>query len=140
MSYNELKTLQQFPATNAVIIFKCQHCQITKIQPEIFIDTPNIVKLDLSWNKISSDELRADIFKGRYNEHEYETVKLETLDLSHNQISSLGKNLFEHTPGIRMLHLSFNPIREIDEPTALAIGSLHKLEVLLKFPLENSVS
>ncbi len=129
MSYNELKTLQQFPATNAVLFFICQHCQITEIESELFIDTPNVVKVDLSWNKISSDQLRADIFKGRYNEHEYETIKLETLDLSNNQINTLEKNFFEHTPNVRMLHLSFNPIREIDEPTALAIGSLHKLEV-----------
>ena len=121
--------LQQLPSTDAYVVFTCRHCKMTSIESGVFIDTPNIVKLDLSWNKINANELRPDIFRGKYSDSEYETIKLETLDLSHNDIQMLDKMLFEHTPDIRMLDLSYNSIHAIEDDTALAIGSLKKLEV-----------
>lgn len=131
MSFNDINVLQQLPSTDAYVVFTCRHCKMTSIETGAFIDTPNIVKLDLSWNKINANELRPDIFRGKYSDSTYETIKLETLDLSHNDIQMLDKMLFEHTPDIRMLDLSYNSIHVIEEDTALAIGSLHKLEVRL---------
>lgn len=129
LSFNDIKVLQQLPSTDAYVMFTCRHCKMTSIETGAFIDTPNIVKLDISWNNINAIELRPDIFRGKYSDSEYETIKLETLDLSHNDIQGLDKMLFEHTPYIRMLDLSYNPIHDIEEETAHAIGSLHKLEV-----------
>lgn len=129
LSNNHIKSIQQLPQTFATISFICQNCQITKIVPEAFIDTPNIEKLDLSWNKITADDLHPNIFQGRYSEKEYETIKLEALDFSHNKINGLEKNQFEHVPHVTFLDLSYNPLGEIDWKTAMAIGSLYKLEV-----------
>lgn len=128
--------LQQFPTTSAIIYFTCRHCKISSITTHAFIDTPNIMTLDLAYNQIKSSDLFPEIFKGPDNDEEYAPIKLETLDLSHNAISFLEKILFEHTPHLRSLDLSYNPINSLDEPTEQALRSLHKLEVQLHVQLD----
>lgn len=129
MSLNNLKLLQQLPTTDAFLYFTCRHCKIASIESHAFIDTTNIKALDLAFNEIKSSELFPEIFKGPENDVEYAPIMLETLDLSHNQISYLEKILFEHTPHLRSLDISYNPINQLDEPSQLALRSLHKLEV-----------
>lgn len=136
MSLSNIEYLQQFPATDAKIFFTCRHCKISGIQSHAFIDTPNIVSLDLSHNNIKSSDLFPEIFKGIENDDEYAPIKLQRLDLSHNQINSIEKLLFEHTPDLMFLDLSFNPFNQFDEPTEMAIGSLHQLEVCFQFFFE----
>jgi Leucine-rich repeat (LRR) protein len=94
------------------------------------MDVPNILRLDLSWNRLIGDALRADIFRGRYNEQEYEPIRLQDIDLSHNQIDSLPVNLFEHIPHLTRLLLNNNPLGDLDLTTTLAISSVHKMEHL----------
>lgn len=140
MSQNSLQHLQQFPTTDARIFFTCRHCKISGIASRAFIDAPNIVLLDLSYNDITSSELFPEIFKGPDNDDEYAPIKLKTLDLSHNKISSLEKLVFEHVPHLKELILGHNPFNNFDEPTELAIGSLHKLEVcVLNFKRYNEI-
>lgn len=129
MSSNELHRLQQLPFSEARIFFSCRHCQITEIASRAFIDTLNIITLDLAYNKIESSDLFADIFRGIESDDEYAPIKLETLDLSHNNIKYLEKLIFEHTPRLRSLDLSYNPITTFDEPTEAAFGYLKELEV-----------
>lgn len=129
MSQNSLHQLQQLPTTDARIFFTCRHCKINQIVSHAFIDTPNIVLLDLSYNNIVSSELFPEIFKGPDNDDEYAPIKLETLDLSHNKINTLEKLLFEHIPHLKTLTLGHNEFNQFDAPTEMAIGSLHKLEV-----------
>ena len=129
MSQNPLVHLQQFPTTDVKLFFTCRHCKIIGIASHAFIDTPNIILLDLSYNDIVSSELFPEIFKGPDNDDEYAPIKLEILDLSHNKINSLEKILFEHVPHLKSLSLSNNEFNSLDEPTAQAIGSLQKLEV-----------
>lgn len=131
MSMNSIETLQQFPTTNATIYFSCRHCKIAAIQSHAFIDTPNILTLDLAYNQITSTSLFPEIFKGPESDNEYAPIKLESLDLSYNAISFLEKILFEHTPYLRLLDLSYNPINAFDEPTEQALSSLHNLEVCM---------
>lgn len=130
MSVNNMKLLQQFPTTDATIFFTCRHCKISAIESHAFIDTPNIVTLDLSYNVIKSSELFPEIFKGPDIDEAYSPIKLESLDLSHNSINYLDKMLFEHTPNLKSLDLSFNPFDQLDEATETALGSLRKIEVL----------
>lgn len=140
MSQNPLHHLQQFPSSDARIFFTCRHCKINGIASHAFIDSPNIVLLDLSYNEITSSELFPEIFKGPDNDDEYAPIKLETLDLSHNKINSLEKLVFEHIPQLKTLIIGHNSFNQFDEPTELAIGSLHKLEVrILKSKLKNHV-
>lgn len=129
MSLSNIEFLNQFPATDAVISFTCRHCKIAGIASHAFIDAPNILTLDLAFNNIESSSLFPEIFKGPEIDEEYAPIKLHTLDLSYNKISYLEKILFEHTPGLKSLDLSNNPINQFDEPTELALASLHNLEV-----------
>lgn len=129
MSLSNIEFLNQFPTTEAVYSFTCRHCKIAGIASHAFIDAPNILTLDLAFNSIESSSLFPEIFKGPENDEEYAPIKLHTLDLSHNSISYLEKILFEHTPELKSLDLSHNPINQFDEPTELALASLHNLEV-----------
>lgn len=75
-------------------------------------------------------EIHADVFRGRYNNKEYEPISLQQLDISHNQIESLSAKVFEHTPNLTRLNLNDNPLKIIDIQTAVAISSLIKLSAL----------
>jgi len=130
MSLSSIQTLQQFPTTEAFYSFTCRHCKMTGIVSHAFIDAPNIITLDLAFNDIESSNLFPEVFKGPDNDEEYAPIKLQSLDLSHNRISFLEKILFEHTPDLKSLDLSYNPINQFDEPTEMALASLHKLEIL----------
>lgn len=54
-SGNEINRLQPLPATIATIFFSCRHCNLTEIIPGSFIDVPNILRLDLSWNELTGE-------------------------------------------------------------------------------------
>lgn len=129
MSANPLRHLQQIQSTDARLFFTCRHCKINSIASHAFIDSPNIILLDLSFNDLTTSELFPEIFRGPESDDEYAPIKLEILDLSHNKINSLEKLLFEHIPHLKSLSLSYNDFKKFDEPTEGAIGSLHKLEV-----------
>lgn len=95
------------------------------------MDVPNIKRLDLSWNEITSEELTPDVFRGPYRATHYEPIALVDLDLSHNKLKSLDRKLFEHTPNITKLNLSYNQFNVLDTSTATAIASARNLEVSL---------
>lgn len=59
----------------------------------------------------------------------YEPIQLKHLDLSYNQIHSLQKDLFEHTPYLEVLILEGNQLRVIDQVTQLAVSTLNNLQV-----------
>lgn len=122
--------MNQLAATDANIVFSCSHCQLDDIEPAAFIDVPNIYLLNLSWNKLSTDSLRPDIFRGHYSENNYEPLNLVELDLTCNQIKTLQRNLFEHTKMLKWLSLAFNPLNMTDLATVDALGSLKKIECL----------
>lgn len=78
----------------------------------------------------TGDSLTADIFRGRYNSNEYEPIALADLDLTHNRLSYLRANVFEHCPQVTRLSLAENPLMNIADTTLEAISSLKRLEML----------
>lgn len=126
-SGNTIETLQQLPATNASLYFSCRHCGIKYLQAPLFYDTPNIIRLDLSWNNIVSDELSALVFRGPFRNKLYEPIGLQELDLSHNQLTILEKNLFEHTPKLKKLSLSHNQLEPLNTTALKALVTLKSL-------------
>lgn len=79
---------------------------------------------------IPGEVLRSEIFQGPYNKGIYSDIALETLNLGFNEIHSLDKYLFEHTPNLTRLYLNNNPIEILDHVTVLALSSAAKLEVI----------
>uniref|UniRef100_A0A1A9W9I4 LRRCT domain-containing protein n=1 Tax=Glossina brevipalpis TaxID=37001 RepID=A0A1A9W9I4_9MUSC len=129
-SGNTIDVLQQLPSTNATLHFTCRHCNIKHLQAPTFLDVPNINTLDLAWNEIESDELVPDVFRGPYHTTNYEPIALYELDLSHNRLQSLDRRIFEHTPNITRLNLSFNPYKILDISTSVALASATLLQSL----------
>lgn len=128
-SGSKFDKLQPLPPTDDAVQLTCRHCGIMEITSAVFIDTPNIIWLDLAYNKITSDSLKSDTFRGRFNDNEYDPIKLDTLDLSNNAIHSLDDKLFVHTPYMTVLSLSYNPLNVLDMTTVVALSSLTKLTV-----------
>lgn len=73
--------------------------------------------------------LTPDVFKGPYSNQMYEPIQLRHLDLGYNQIHSLQKDVFEHTPYLEVLILAGNQLRVLDQVTQIAISSLTQLQV-----------
>lgn len=73
--------------------------------------------------------LTPDVFKGPYSNQMYEPIGLKHLNLAYNQIHSLQKDVFEHTPYLEVLILEGNQLRVIDQVTQMAIATLTQLQV-----------
>ncbi|XP_065372008.1 P-granule-associated novel protein 1 [Calliphora vicina] len=129
-SGNTIDILQQLPSTNSTLSFACRHCGIKHLQAPTFMDVPNIISLDLAYNEITNDELTPDVFRGPYHITSYEPIALKELDLSHNKLSSLDRRIFEHTPNITKLNLSWNDFKVLDNPTTMALASASLLQDL----------
>lgn len=129
-SGNHLQTLQQLPPSDTSVLFACRHCQIEKIENDIFINTPRILRIDLSWNYLTGDALRPEIFRGPYNETTNEPIHLQELNLSNNEIHYLDEKLFEHVPYLHRLVMAGNPLKLLETSTTMAISSLVNIEHL----------
>lgn len=71
----------------------------------------------------------AEIFRGRFDNNEYDPIPLNDLDLTNNQLTFLRANVFEHCPHIKRLSLSENSFKSLSGNTLKAISSLKQLEV-----------
>ncbi|KAH8268065.1 hypothetical protein KR018_010811, partial [Drosophila ironensis] len=129
-SGNQIKLLQQVPATNASLTLSCRHCGLKDLQAPLFMDVPNIEGLYLSWNDLNDDALGPELFRGPFRKTAYEPIGLKDLDLSHNQIARLDRRLFEHTPHLTGLNLAYNKLSVLDAATAASIGSVLTLQRL----------
>lgn len=78
---------------------------------------------------VVAEQLSPDIFKGPYKDTEFETIGLLHLDLSYNQIHTLQKDIFEHTPYLEVLNLEGNALRVIDHLTCLALAEVQDMKV-----------
>lgn len=128
-SFSNIEVLRQLPTTEAKVFFTCRHCKIDEIVSHAFIDAPHIVLLDLSFNDLQSNDFFPEMFRGPESDEKYAPIGLKTLMLRHNRITYFGEPVFEHTPDLKLLDLSYNPIKKFDDGTSKALGSLKKLEV-----------
>lgn len=129
MSFNTINKLSQFPSTEATIFFTCKNCKLSEIAVNAFIDAKNIISLDLSHNEITSDSLHPDIFRGPHSDADYSPINLQMLDLGHNKINFIDEKLFEHTPNLKKIVLSYNNLESIADGTLQALASCQNLEV-----------
>ncbi|XP_049287654.1 carboxypeptidase N subunit 2-like [Anopheles funestus] len=131
LSGNNITKLQQLPATNTTLVFSCRHCNLESLAGGLFIDTANILRVDLSFNQLSGDSLSSDVFRGQYSEAgSSKPLLLDELDLASNAITQLQDNAFEHIFSLRHLSLARNPLRQLTDSTARALAQLVNLEHL----------
>lgn len=129
-SGNQIKLLQQLPATNASLSLSCRHCRLKDLQAPLFMDVPNVEGLYLSWNELTDDALVPDLFRGPFRINRYEPIGLRDLDLSHNLIARLDRRLFEHTPHLTGLNLAYNKLSVLDAATAASLAAVSTLQRL----------
>ncbi|XP_063618568.1 phospholipase A2 inhibitor beta-like [Cydia splendana] len=128
---NSITDVTQFPAApGARVAISLRANRIVEIRDDAFNNIERLFFLDLSYNRITGEVLRSEIFQGPYNDGVYADIALETLDLAHNEIHSLDRYLFQYTPNLTRLDLSDNPIEILDHVTILALSSATQLEVL----------
>lgn len=112
------------------MFFRCRHCALTEIDSGAFINTPKILRLDLSYNKLTAESLHSDVFRGRFDTDNYEPILLEELSLMHNSIWQLDPKVFQHLPHLIRLSLANNHLTTLDESFAHALRPLTHLEHL----------
>ncbi|XP_053668610.1 carboxypeptidase N subunit 2-like [Anopheles marshallii] len=131
LSGNNITKLQQIPATNTTLVFSCRQCGLVSLAGGLFIDTANILRVDLSFNQLSGDALSSDVFRGQYNTADSSLLlSLDELDLASNVITQIQDNAFEHIVSLRHLSLARNPLGQITGTTARALAQLVNLERL----------
>ncbi|XP_052864890.1 insulin-like growth factor-binding protein complex acid labile subunit [Anopheles cruzii] len=130
LSGNGIVRLEQLPGTKSAVVFSCRHCLLEVLAAGLFLETPNILRVDLSWNRLNGDSLHADVFRGQFDGESITPLPLDELDLGHNNITSLARDTFKHITGLRQLTLSHNPINELSGVTGQAIAMLVHLEML----------
>ncbi|XP_053678060.1 SLIT and NTRK-like protein 4 [Anopheles nili] len=131
LSGNSIETLEQLPATNTTLVFTCRHSKVKSLANGLFIDSPNVLRVDLSWNMLDGEQLTAEVFRGPYNDHENtRALLLDELDLRSNAITYLLENAFEHITSLRQLSLARNPLKQITQGTAKALAQLVNIEIL----------
>uniref|UniRef100_A0A182W578 LRRCT domain-containing protein n=1 Tax=Anopheles minimus TaxID=112268 RepID=A0A182W578_9DIPT len=132
LSGNNIVSLQQLPATKTTLVFSCSHCNLESLASGLFIDTVNILRADLSFNKLSGESLSGDVFRGQYNAEDGSvSLLLDELDLASNVITKLQVNAFEHiAASLRHLSLARNPLGQVTSSTRSALAQLTNLEHL----------
>ncbi|XP_043665773.1 platelet glycoprotein V-like [Vespula pensylvanica] len=127
---NKFVRIKPFPS---VVIEKLilRQNHITTIDNCAFKKIINLTELDLSDNMLTTENLKPQVFEGRFSPEAYEPLsKLTYLNLAGNVLHALDQDLFEHIPSLKVLILNENPLKMIEGHTALALSSLPYLEEL----------
>lgn len=125
---SHLRKISTISGKTVSISFK--NCTIESIESDLFINVINIVHVDLSWNLLKYETIRGDIFRGCFNNGQYEPIKLQEINLSYNNIKNLEPRTFQFTPNLTRLDLRGNPLHMISENMWSAISHLHYLQSL----------
>lgn len=122
--------MTQFPKLD-IRVLSFQHNKIRKIVPRAFQNLTLLEKLDLSFNRLTSDILRPEVFEGHYDAHIFEPLQnVKWLSLSNNDLHTLNPDIFEHFPQLEILSLCHNPFKVIDTNSETAISNIPQLTVL----------
>lgn len=131
LSGNDIIQLQQLPPTSAILVFSCRHCKLDSLASGVFLDTPNVLRADLSWNKLDGDALSSDIFRGPYNaEENHAILSLDVLDLGNNMITHLNDDTFKYVTSLSHLSLANNALGQLSDSTAVALKQLIRIKYL----------
>ncbi|XP_017470890.1 PREDICTED: leucine-rich repeat neuronal protein 1 [Rhagoletis zephyria] len=128
--HSNITSIGEFPSYPVKSLYLAFN-QITNITKAAFANLTELIKLDLSHNKLTTKTLQPDVFKGLYSVNDYLPLgKMVELNLGHNDIHSLDSDLFEHLPKLESLSLSANTFQVIDQNSATAISGLAYLKTL----------
>lgn len=81
-----------------------------------------VANLDMSYNARSTNDFNI-------SQSEYSWPRIETLNISRNQITILTKGMFKNFPGLKLLNVSYNDIREMRPNTFEGLRELKTLDL-----------
>lgn len=122
----------KFPELHFPIKFiSFRHNKISDIVKTAFKNLDSLEELDLSFNELTSDKLKPEIFEGKYAPDEFEPLgSLKILRLSYNLLKSLDNQIFEHTEHLKELYLDNNAFRIVHRDVLSALADLPQLHLL----------
>lgn len=130
LSFNNIKNVTVFPEMN-IKYLNLSNNFIERIEDGAFTNLTHLVVLDLSNNRLQTEHLKPESLHGGYSATDYQPMPyLKVLKLGNNNLHSLNKDLFEHTPALEELYLDTNPFKIIDYSTLFAIADITNLKVL----------
>ncbi|XP_031634397.1 uncharacterized protein LOC116347806, partial [Contarinia nasturtii] len=86
---------------------------------QLFDSNPELTTIDVSYNNIN--ELRQNVFK--------EATLLDTVNLSHNKISTIKDGLFINTPNINKIDMSYNKIDALHKYYFKGLSKLRQINL-----------
>jgi Leucine-rich repeat (LRR) protein len=119
------------PLRFALLKIDFSHNKINQIVKKFFYDTEHVQEVDMSFNRLTAESLKPEVFEGKYSGDEYEPLKaLKRLRLSYNLLHNLDAEVFEHIKHLQELHLDNNPFQIIHPNIMSAFSDIPSLEKL----------
>lgn len=110
-----------------------RHNKINQIVNNAFTNLTYLEDIDLSFNELTTEKFKPEIFEGKYSPDYYEPMlSLKRLKLSYNLLHNLDSFIFEHTKNLQELYLDNNPFQIIHTSVVQAfsdLSQLHKLDM-----------
>jgi Leucine-rich repeat (LRR) protein len=133
MDHNLLENIDvQFPTLRFPLkVVDFRHNKINQIVKNCFTNLNYLEEIDLSFNEMKSENLKPEIFEGKYSPDEYEPLmSLKRLRLSYNLLHNLDTDIFEHIKHLQELYLDNNPFQIIHTNVLGAFSDLPQLQLL----------
>ncbi|XP_060873377.1 carboxypeptidase N subunit 2-like isoform X2 [Metopolophium dirhodum] len=130
---NNLKKIFALPPMTSLKKLSFKYNNISAIAHKALTNLPALEELDISYNSLSSHELRESVYRSYQRPNVPATndePALRVLKLGYNNIHSLPPNFFQYLTKLEMLELNNNPLLVIDQNTEISLGYLTNLQVL----------
>lgn len=123
LSDNAIKYLPEglFQNTREIREIYMQNNELETLPKRVFNRLEQLLVLDLSANKLKSDHIEDETFGG--------LIRLIVLDLSHNAVARITRNMFKDLFFLQILNLSNNSIASIEDNAFSPLFNLHTLNL-----------
>lgn len=133
LDHNNLESIDlSFPKLRFPLkVIDFRHNKIAQIVSKVFYNLTYLEEVDLSFNELTTEKLKPEIFEGKYSPDYYEPLmSLKRLKLSYNLLHNLDSMIFDHTKSLQELSLDNNPFQILHPSVVQAFTDLPQLQKL----------
>lgn len=133
LDHNQFENIDvAFPALRFPLkVIDFRHNKINQIVKNCFTKLDYLEEIDLSFNELTTEKLKPEIFEGKYNANEYEPLmSMKRLKLSYNLLHNFDDEVFEHLKHLQELYIDNNPFQIIHTNVLRAFTDLDQLHLL----------
>ncbi|GBP43493.1 Toll-like receptor 7 [Eumeta japonica] len=110
-----------FSSTKEIREIYLHNNMLESLPNQIFNELQQLLVLDLSFNKLSSENIKEDTFTG--------LIRLIVLDLSHNSLTRISGKIFKDLFFLQILNLRNNSIGYVEDNVFSPLFNLHTLNL-----------